>query len=115
MEAVDVERSRALAHRNLRVADAYVENAHVNIAGILQPFESRRSRSHSSRSLEMPAKIGPTGKMRHNLSHSCLPSPAAIYHGIHFPFLGSGSMSFLGTNLNQPSLLASFFSGTWPM
>jgi hypothetical protein len=36
-----------------------------------------------------------------------------LYHGIHFPFFGS--MSFLGINLIQPSRLASFLSGTWPM
>ena len=39
---------------------------------------------------------------------SCVP-----YHGIHFPFFGS--MSFRGMNLIQPSRLASFLSGTWPM
>ena len=40
-------------------------------------------------------------------------SRAGFYHGIHFPFLGS--MSFRGMNLIQPSRLASFLSGTWPM
>jgi hypothetical protein len=68
------------------------------------------------KSLVAVAQIGPTGKMRHNLSHSHLPSPAAVvYHGIHFAFLGSGSISFLGMNLIQPSLFVSFFSGTWPI
>ena len=72
--------------------------------------------AHQSSMVLTPAQIGPTGKMRYILSHSHLPSPAAVvYHGIHFAFLGSGSMSFLGMNLIQPSLFVPFFSGTWPM
>ena len=57
-----------------------------------------------------------SGKLRQGLSHSSrLPQlkSCLLYHGIHFPFLGS--MSFRGMNLIQPSRLASFLSGTWPM
>lgn len=57
-----------------------------------------------------------SGKLRQGLSHSSrLPQLKScwFYHGIHFPFFGS--MSFRGMNLIQPSRLASFLSGTWPM
>jgi hypothetical protein len=116
VEAERAESSRALAHQNLRVVNARVGFQDRQLAAMLQDTSEVADRSRTAiaawfRRLPKSVRLAKCVTVCRTV-----PSPAAvIYQGIHFAFLASGSMSFLGMNLIQPSLFISFFSGTWPM
>lgn len=108
-----------LTHRDPRVADAQVEVARTTAFRGDGAMQNRRKIYVALvQHRWLPATAAGDGPKAKCVTIVAFESMAkskavALYQGIHFTFLGS--MSLRGRNRIQPSRLASFLSGTWPM